>query len=66
MPRATDRLAHHDPLGERAAIVGAVGADGEDLLPPPHHEHRLAAAVPEELAAVRQLGEGDALRQIGS
>ena len=50
MPRAADLVAHDEALGQRAAVVRARRADGEDLRAPSRQEHRLALRVPEQHA----------------
>ena len=45
--RAADRVVDQQTVGERAAVVRADRADGEDLLAPPRQQHRLVADVAE-------------------
>jgi hypothetical protein len=66
VPRAAQRLAGQQAVGERRAVVGAVRAEREDLFAAARQEHRLAVGVTLEQRAVRQLGERDAGREIGS
>src|SRR5258708_7225075 len=42
VPRAAHGIADHEPLGERATVMRAGRADGEDLAAAPRQEHRLA------------------------
>ena len=64
MPRTAHRVVDNEPLRERAAIVGAVRADGEHVGAATHEQHRLLSDMADELAAVRQFGESNSLRQI--
>jgi hypothetical protein len=66
MPGAVDRLAHHESLGERAAIVRAGGTDREDLISLSREENRLIAHMPLQHRAIGDLAEIDARREIGA
>ena len=48
MPGAADGVAVHQPSGERAAVVRAEGADGEQLPSSPDHDHLLAMRMSEK------------------
>ena len=48
MPGAADGVAVHQPFGERAAVVRAEGADGEELPSSPDHDHLLAVRMSEK------------------
>ena len=66
MPGASYRVIDDQPLRERATVVGAQGADSEDLSATAYKQNRLLSDMTEELGAVRQFGGGDAERQIGT
>ena len=57
MPGAADRFANNQSVGERSAIVGALGADCENLGPLARQQYRLLPDFAEELASVRQFVE---------
>jgi hypothetical protein len=66
MPWTAHRIVDDESIHERAAVVGAVSADGEYLRAAAREQHRLFSDVTDKLAAVRQFGGGDASRQIGA
>ena len=66
MPGAAHRVVDNEPVGEGAMIVGAMGADREDIGAAARQQHRLVADVAEKLAAIGQVGEGDSSSQIGA
>ena len=66
MPRASHRAVDDEPISQRPAIVGAVSADREHVGPAPHEQHSLLRHMADQLAAVGQFGESNALREIGS
>ena len=66
MPGAAHRVADDEPVGQRAVIVGAVGADREHLGAAAHEQHRLLADMAEQLAAVGQFARRNPQRQIGA
>ena len=66
MPGASYCVIDDQPLRERATVVGALRADGEDLSATAYEQNRLLSDMTEELGAVRQFGGGDAERQIGT
>jgi len=66
MPGAPHRIAHDQPLGERATVVGAGGSDGEYLLASTGEQHGLSIGVTQERSAFTQLGYENALFQIRS
>jgi hypothetical protein len=45
MPRATDRVAHDDPVRERCAIVRACRADSEEHFAPANEQDRLSVRL---------------------
>ena len=65
MPGTTDALADHEPFGERPVIVAAMRADGENLRARAHQQNFLVADMAEQRLA-REIGQGDALCQIGT
>ena len=66
MPGAADGVVHHQPVGERATVVRALGPDREDVGPAPHEQDLVLADMADELRAISKFGEDDALCQIGS
>ena len=56
MPGAAHRVADQQPFGERAVIVAAVRADGEDLAAAARQQHLLVADMADQHAAVGELG----------
>ena len=66
MPRTADRVAREQPFGERAAVVGAGGADREHLVVAAQDHHRLAARVPQQRRLAHQVAFGDAGLEIGA
>ena len=64
MPRTSYGVVDDQPFGERTAIMGADGADGEDFRSPPREQHLLLSDMAEQLASVRQVGRGDPLREV--
>src|SRR5690606_39533728 len=62
VPRAADRVTDHEALGERAAVVRARRADGEDAIAAPRQEHRLATGVAEERTSILHLAGLGAVR----
>ena len=66
MPRATDRILDSESLGQRTAIVRAHRADREDLRPASRHEHRLSIRVSAEHAAVGDIRQLEAAREVGA
>ena len=66
MPGTAHRAADNESLGERAAIVRAMGADGERLGAATHEQHRLFLHMANELAAIWQFSGGDSKREIGA
>ncbi len=53
-------------LGQRPAVVAAARADREDLAALAHHHHGVVAGVADDRFAFREIGEGNARRQIRS
>ena len=64
VPGAADRLVDHESVREGTVVVGAVGADGEDLPAAARQEDRFLADMPEQLAVVGKLVERHAQRQV--
>ena len=52
VPGAAQAIAHHEPLGERPLVVGAVRADSENLRPSPQQKDRLVADMADELGTI--------------
>ncbi len=64
VPGAADRPVDHEAVGERTMIVGAVGADRENVCAAARQEDLLLADAPKHLAPVGQLGERYSQHQI--
>jgi len=64
MPRTAHRVPDHEPLGERAAVVRAGRAGGEDLLAPAHEQHRFTLGMADEGSPVAQVVPGDTRLEI--
>ena len=62
VPGASDRIADHEPLGERAAVVGAHGTDGEHFVTDARQENRFAVRMPQEDAPHRKVTRRNAGR----
>jgi hypothetical protein len=60
------RVADHEALGERTAVMGAGSADGEERIAPAGEQHRLLADVAEEIPVLVQEPEQNALGKIGT
>ena len=61
VPGAAHRVIDQQPFGERAVVVRADGADGEDLCPAPRQQHGFPVGVAEQHGAV---GEARRLRSL--
>jgi len=66
VPRATDRLLDQEPLGQRSAIVCAQRADRVKLRPASRDEHGLSIRVSAEHAAVGDVRQLEAAREVGA
>ncbi len=55
--------AHH-AVGQRRAVMGAMGADGEDLIAAANKQHRLAADMARQFRAVGKVAFRDAPAEI--
>ena len=66
VPRAAHRVADDEPLGERAAVVRAFAADGEDFALGPRQDHRILADMSAEHGVGRKVALGDPVREVGS
>jgi hypothetical protein len=64
MPRAADRAAVHDALGERPVIMRAFGADREHLRACAHQQHGRVADMAEQRLTVTYGAEPHALHEI--
>src|SRR4029077_5023339 len=65
VPRAPHAVADDKAVAERPVVVGAMGADRKQLRTAAHQQHLLVADVSDKLA-IDEIGEGYALRQIGT
>ena len=66
MPGAANGAIDDEPVDERPMIVGAISADRECFRSLPRKQHRFVPDVADQLAAIGELGERHALRQIGT
>ena len=66
MPGAADGVADHEALGERAVIMRAEGADGEQLVAAARQQHRLAVGMALQHGAIGDVVERDAGGEIGT
>ncbi len=64
MPRATHRFAFHQPIDERAAVVGAGRSDSKELVAVVGDEHGVIADMAHHLMAVRNVVERDAFDKV--
>src|ERR1019366_2599914 len=64
VPRAANRLANNETVGERPAIMGAYGADRKDILAPAGEQHGFAACMAGQPPAVLEIVECYSLPQI--
>src|SRR5581483_11417578 len=66
MPWTAHRIADHQALAERAAVVRTGRADREVLIAATRHEHRLASDVASLHRAIREVRRRNSHRQVGS
>ena len=66
VPGAAHAVPVDRALGQRAAVVAAGCADGEDLVALAHDQHGVVARVADDRFSVHELGERDARGQIWS
>jgi hypothetical protein len=50
VPGAANGVSDEDPLSERTVVVGAFGADREQLLPAARQQHRIARDMSQDHA----------------
>ena len=62
MPRATNRIADHEALGQRASVVGTCRADGEQVCAAAHEHSRFAPHMPEQHLPIHEVFE----RKVGA
>ena len=60
VPRTSNGIADDDPVGERRAIMRALGADREDVVALAREENRLVTDMSFKQASIREAREGDA------
>ena len=63
MPGTAHAFAGYETLGQRAVIMRAMGADGEDFAAALHQQHLFVADMAEELA-VDEIRERDTLGEV--
>jgi hypothetical protein len=66
VPGAADGVLDEDPLSERTVVVGAFGADREQLVTPARQQHRVARDVPQDHAAFGDIRYCHPLGKVGS
>ena len=66
MPGTAHRIIDNEALRERAVIVGAQGADRENISAATHEQNRVLSDMAGELGAVGQFAGGNSQRQIGT
>ena len=66
MPRAVQPIPSDNTIGQRCAVVGAMGADGENVSAAAYQQNRLAAGVPGDHRAVGKFAFSNALAKIGT
>src|SRR5688500_16362386 len=64
VPGAAHRVVHHEPCGERTAVVRADRTDGEQLIAAADEDQWFAVRMPEQDRAFRQARKGHTLREI--
>jgi hypothetical protein len=65
MPWAPDGVALDETVGERTVIVGAMGADGEEVLPLPNENGVLLSNASRERNAILEVLDANASGQVG-
>jgi hypothetical protein len=63
---AAHGVADQQPLGQRSVIVAAMGGHGEDLRPLARQQYVVAADMADQHAAIGEVRESDALREVGA
>jgi hypothetical protein len=66
MPRTAHCVVDNEALRERTVVVGAQSAERENVSAAAHEQNRVLSDMADQLAAVRQFGESNSLRQIGA
>src|SRR5262249_43099537 len=66
VPGTVDQVPGHQALRQRAAVVGAGGADRQHVVASPHQKYRLSARVPQHRRIGREVAFGDSGPEIGS
>ena len=66
VPGAADGVLDEDPLSERTVVVGALGADREQLVTAARQQHRFARTVSQDHAAFGDIRQRHSLGKIGS
>jgi hypothetical protein len=64
MPGTANRVADEQAFAQRALIVGAVGADCEQLATNTRNQHLVIADTAHQLAAVGKVGSRNAFGEI--
>ena len=64
VPRAADRVADHQALGQRPAVVRASRADGEEFFAPARQKHGVIPNMPGGHAALGNFAERDTLGEV--
>jgi hypothetical protein len=66
VPGTADGVLYQDPFGERTVVVGAFGADREQLVTTARQQHRVARDVPQDLAVFSDIRKRHPLGKVGS
>jgi hypothetical protein len=66
VPRASHGVADDQPLGERTSVVRAGCADREKFVAPTREQHRLIPHMPGYQAAIAEMVERNAAREVWS
>jgi len=65
VPGTAHGVAHDQAFGERATVVGAVGADGKDLITAASQNHFFAVGLPQYHAAIAEIANWKSISEIG-
>jgi hypothetical protein len=66
VPGTADGVLYQDPFGERTVVVGAFGADREQLVTTARQQHRAARDVPQDHAVFSDIRKRHPLGKVGS
>jgi hypothetical protein len=66
MPWTPYGVSDHEPLRERAAVMGTGGADREEIVAASHHKHGFFADMPPHHTPIGKVIDCNALCKIGT